>query len=44
MLAAGFCDTADVRYVIESREKSLLLLEAEVSSSDGRIVMRWELG
>ena len=45
VLAAGFCDTADVRYVIESREKSLLYcFEAEASSSDGRIVMRWELG
>ena len=45
VVAAGFCDTADVRHVIESREKSLLYCFEEVSSSsDGRIVMRWELG
>ena len=45
VMAAGFCDTANVRHVIESREKSLLYcFEEEATSSDGRIVMRWELG
>ena len=45
VVAAGFCDTGDVRRVIEGREKSLLFcFESEGTSSDGRIVMRWELG
>ena len=45
-VAAGFCDTANVRRVIESREKSLLFCfeSDEEASSDGRVVMRWELG
>lgn len=45
VVAAGFCDSSDVRRVIEAREKSLLYcFESVKSSTDGRIVMRWELG
>jgi hypothetical protein len=44
-VAAGFCDTGDVRRVIESRAKGFLLcFESDPATpAKGRIVMRWEI-